>query len=151
MKKILVLLSFCAALPLAYTQSPESMPPAAPVKDAGPDPAREATDLLIEKYSLDVDQAAKMYTIQQRKQQNLAEIQGFKQSNPALFRNKLQSIQRGTQASIRRLLRTQIQKEQFQQAQSEQRRLRAEKRRELLAQDVAPEDIELALLDIYIE
>jgi len=128
----------------------DATPPIETATDA-PDPAREAAARLTEKYTLDAEQATEVYTIQLRKQQNLAEIESLKTQNPPLYFNKLKSIQRGTQASIRRVLKTQAQQDLFQKTLAEQRRLRAEKQRELQAKGLSPLAIEEAVLDIYFE
>lgn len=115
------------------------------------DPAREAAALLTEKYTLDADQTAEVYTVQLRKQRNLAEILPLKTQNQPVYLNKLNSIQRGTQASIRRLLKTDAQRDLFQQSMADQRRLRAEKMRELQAKGASALAIEEAILEIYFE
>ena len=82
---------------------------------------------------------------------NLAEIEAFKTGNPALYRVKLESIQKGTQNSIRRLLNTEGQQTIFRKTMAEQRRLRQAKREELRAQGVSTETIDAAGREIYIE
>ncbi|TNE54644.1 MAG: hypothetical protein EP344_14125 [Bacteroidetes bacterium] len=149
MRNILLLL-LCLAIPaLALAQS---APPVNPGSDTGQgDLAREATEILVQKYTLDTEQSAAMYAIQSRKQRNLMEIGPYETSNPALYRSKLNSVQRGTQASIRRLLNTPAQEKLFQQTLAEQRRLRGEKRKELLQDGATPAEVDAALLDIYLE
>lgn len=115
------------------------------------DPAREAAERLVVKYGLNAEQAQKMYAIQSRKLRNLAEIEPFKTDNPALYRAKLESVQRGTQASIRRMLTGPAQLELFQKTQGEQRKLRQAKRQELRAQGASNEAIETAVQAIYME
>lgn len=115
------------------------------------DPAREAADRLILKYNLDTQQAEKAYAIQVRKLKNMAEIEAFASSAPALFRAKKTSIQQGTQASIGRLLTTKSQRALYRQTLSEQRKLRAEKRLAMAATGEPEATIEAAMLDIYME
>lgn len=115
------------------------------------DPAREAADRLILKYNLDTQQAEKAYAIQVRKLKNMAEIEAFASSAPALFRAKKTSIQQGTQASIGRLLTTKSQRALYRQTLSEQRKLRAEKRLAMEAKGEPEATIEAAMLDIYME
>lgn len=103
------------------------------------------------KYGLNSDQTKKMRTIQARKLRNLAEIEVYKTSNPALYRAKLESIQKGTQNSIRRMLNTKEQQTIFQKTMAEQRRLRQAKREELSAQGASKEVVDAAVLDIYLE
>lgn len=140
---------------IACAQSTEeaATPPADPTNPEADtaDPAREAAAQLTEKYTLDADQTADVYTIQLRKQRNLAEILPLKAQNRPVYLNKLNSIQRGTQASIRRLLKTDAQRDLFQQSMADQRRLRAEKMRELQAKGVSALAIEEAVLEIYFE
>lgn len=113
--------------------------------------ARELTQQISQKYTLDAGQSAKMYSIQTRKLRNLAEIALLKTSNPSLYFHKMKSIQKGTQASIRRMLTTTEQQNLFQETQAEQRRLRAEKQAELQATGATQLEIEAALADIYLE
>lgn len=136
-----------------YAQSPGAATPASAAPggvDPGPDLAREATQQLKLKYQLDAAQEEKMYVIQQRKRRNLAEIEPLK-DNPALYNAKLQSIQRGTLASIQRMLNTPAQQEIFQQTKSELRKQRALKRQEMTEQGASKRAIESALLEIYLE
>ncbi|MCB0530977.1 MAG: hypothetical protein H6574_14980 [Lewinellaceae bacterium] len=140
---------------IARAQSAEdaATPPVDPtnLEADSTDPAREAAALLTEKYTLDADQTAEVYTVQLRKQRNLAEILPLKTQNQPVYLNKLNSIQRGTQASIRRLLKTDAQRDLFQQSMADQRRLRAEKMRELQAKGASALAIEEAILEIYFE
>lgn len=137
----------------AGAQSPEASAPALPVTAADTIRllAREHTERLREKYALDAGQVNKMYLIQERKQRNLAEIEPFKTANPTLYRSKLNSIQQGTKASIRRMLNMAAQQQIYQQTKVEQRRQRSAKQQELTAQGAAKETIEAAVLAIYIE
>lgn len=115
------------------------------------DVAHEAANQLIQKYGLDTEQASKAHAILERKQRNLTEIEALKTSDPTRYHAKLESIQQGTQASLRRLLTTPEQRALFQQTLSEQRRLRAEKRMELEAKGMSQPEIEEAVLAIYLE
>jgi hypothetical protein len=137
----------------AYAQSAEDAATPAEADRVAeiPDSVREAAARLVEKYSLDADQAIEALTIQVRKQRNLAEIAPLKQSNSPQYFNKLKSVQRGTQASIRRLLKTPEQRDLFQKTQVEQRYLRAEKQQALQAEGLSALAIEEAVLAIYFE
>ncbi len=151
-----ILLFFCllfAALPFANAQSGSSgAPPAGQSGETNnANPVREMTEKLAQKYNLNAKQVSRMYVIQKRKVNILEEIAPFKTSNPSLYYNKIQSAQKGTLASIRRMLTTVEQQDIFQKSQAEQRRLRAEKRREMLAQGASSLEIEAALAEIYIE
>jgi hypothetical protein len=112
---------------------------------------RQATNALVSKYKLNADQAKQMYTIQVRKERNMNEIAGLKNSDPALYSAKLQSVRKGTSASIRRILNTKEQVELYQKTQSELRVKRAEARKNMMAKNATQAEIEAALLDIYAE
>jgi len=122
--------------------------PAHPGNDAA---IRKTTEALTVKYNLSADQAKQMYTIQVRKENNLAQIAGFQSSDPALYRAKAQNVQKGTLASIRRILNTKEQVEIYQKTQNETRTLRNQKQKEMTAQKASKEAIEMALLAIYAE
>lgn len=113
--------------------------------------AREATDLLVTKYHLDADQAKQMYTIQLRKQRNTAEILPMQTENPALYRAKVQSLRKGTLASIRRILHTKEQVDLYQKTQVAVRSQQADKRKSMIAAQASKDAIEAAMLDIYSE
>ena len=66
--------------------------------------ARELTDLMTEKFSLDKEQQAKMLTIQERNLRNLASIEDLKKSNPLLHIEKMRALKIGTDASIEMIL-----------------------------------------------
>ena len=89
---------------------------------------RKATEVLTAKYTLNADQAKQMYTIQLRKAKNVAQITSFQNSDPALYRAKMQNVQNGTLASIRRILNTKAQVDLYQKTQAELRNQRAQKR-----------------------
>jgi hypothetical protein len=112
---------------------------------------RQATNALVSKYKLNADQAKQMYTIQVRKERNMNEIAGLKNSDPALYSAKLQSVRKGTSASVRRILNTKEQVELYQKTQSELRIKRAEVRKNMMAKNATQAEIEAALLDIYAE
>jgi hypothetical protein len=143
MKHILVLLfAILSGLSSATAQS------TAPVSN---DAARTATDKLVAKYTLNADQAKQMYTIQERKQRNMAQIESLKTSDPVLYRAKVQSTQKGTLNSIRRILNNKAQVNLFDQTQRDVRNNRAEKQKELMVQKADKATIEAALLDLYQE
>ena len=113
--------------------------------------AREATDRLAAKYKLDADQAKQMYTIQMRKLRNTAEIAPLQSSDAALYRTKVQNLQKGTLASIRRILHTKEQVDLYQKTQISVRTQQSDKRKEMMLNGAGKEAIEAALLDIYSE
>ncbi|MCC6463254.1 MAG: hypothetical protein IT260_22485 [Saprospiraceae bacterium] len=149
MKQSILLGLFLSAAALLGAQSPiVTAPSPAPVSR---DPARLATEALQRKYQLDQAQTQTMYTIQRRKFRNLAEIEPLKAGNPALYTSKTSSIQRGTQASIRRMLNTPAQWELYNQTQAEQRIQRQAKAEALKAQGADQASIDAAVLSIYLE
>lgn len=113
--------------------------------------AQAATELLTTKYTLTPDQAKQMYTIQLRKQRNLSEIESLKTTDPAKYNAKIASIQNGTTGSIKRLLKNKDQQKLFQQTQAEVRKLKAQKRKELVSKGASKVEIDAALNLIYAE
>jgi hypothetical protein len=123
-------------------------PPAKEINDAA---ARTATEQLTTKYGLTADQAKQMYTIQLRKHRNFSEIESLKTGDPAKYNGKVASIQKGTLASIKRLLNNKDQIQLFQKTQIDVRVQRANKRKELLSKGMQKPEVEAALLLIYAE
>ncbi len=113
--------------------------------------ARKSTEILTAKYKLTADQAKQLYTIQVRKQKNLAQIASLQTSEPALYRAKVHNVQTGTLSSLRNILQSKEQVVLYQKTQSEIRVLRNKKQKELNASKASKEDIETALLDLYAE
>lgn len=128
--------------------SQDATPPTGNPHDAQ---AQAATELLTTKYTLTPDQAKQMYTIQLRKQRNLSEIESLKTSDPAKYNAKIASIQNGTTGSIKRLLKNKDQQKLFQQTQAEVRKLKAQKRKELVSKGASKAEIDAALNLIYVE
>jgi hypothetical protein len=120
-------------------------------QQAASNPARVATDQLIEKYKLTNRQATRMYKIQVRKQETLAKIEPLKTSDPAKYRQKLGSLQKGTLGSIQLVLGSQQQHAIFLQTQSDVRVQRSKVRTDLQKSGAAPEAIEEAELALYVE
>ena len=92
-----------------------------------------------------------MYTIQVRKQKNLNAIAALQSSDPALYRVKLQNVQTGTLAGIRRVLNTKEQVMIYRKTQTDLRTQRNKKQKEMQAAHASKEDIDMALLGIYAE
>ena len=134
-------------------QSVETKPPATSDSNnsASDAVAREATEKLAAKYTLNADQSKQVYAIQQRKQRNLSEIASLQTSDRSRYLAKLESLQKGTLASLRRTLQSKEQLELYQKTQADIRTKRAEKRKELLLAKAAKDDIQAALLEIYEE
>lgn len=148
MKYTILTLGFLlTTLVSAWSQSA----PAQPAASSNDPAARAATDALVAKYNLNADQAKQMYTIQARKQRNLAQIADLKTSDPALYQTKMKSVQTGTLASIRRILKTKEQVDLFEKTKVEVRNQRAIKQKELMGKGAKKAEIEAALLDIYAE
>ncbi len=151
MKRTFSLL-LCLALGLttvfAQTNAAKTAAPPVQIDEAA---ARQATEQLVKKYTLNADQAKQMYGIQTRKLRNLADIEPLRTANAAQFRAKLESIQRNTASAIRRILRTKAQVEIFKKTQADVRLQRAAKRKELAGQNAPKEVVDAALLDIYAE
>jgi len=145
MKHFAILL--CCLLSGFFTANAQSLPPQPPANDV----ARAATDKLVAKYTLTADQAKQMYTIQARKQRNLAQFESLKSNTPAQYTAKMQSLQKGTLNSIRRILRTKEQVALYDKTQREVRNNRAEKRKELSVLNASKESVEAAMLDLYAE
>jgi len=148
----LVLFLAAGAIPLS-AQKVEAKPPASAEKNASLNDAaaRAATEQLVAKYTLNADQAKQVYAIQQRKQRNMAEIEPLKITDRSLYLAKLESLQKGTLTSLRRVLHTREQLELYQKTQADVRVKRAEKRQELAKAKAAKDDIRAAILDIYEE
>lgn len=150
---VALILFFIAGSIAVSAQKIESKPPATADNNqsAGDATAREAAEKLAAKYTLNADQSKQVYTIQQRKQRNLSEIEALKTSDRSRYLAKLESLQKGTLSSIRRTLQSEEQLALFQKTQADIRTKRAEKRKELLLAKAAKDDIQAALLDIYEE
>lgn len=150
MKQLFVLALFFMTAAAVTAQNAEAKPPST-TTSANDAAAREATDKLMVKYSLNADQAKEMYTIQQRKQRNFGQIASLQATNRGLYLSKLESLQKGTLSSIRRILRTKEQVDLYNKTQADVRTQRAAKRKELASQNPAKDDLQAALLDIYAE
>lgn len=134
----------------ASLQAQQTEATAAPTGINDPE-IRKATEALTAKYQLNADQAKQMYTIQVRKAKNLAQIGSLKSSDPALYRAKVQNVQKGTLANIQRILTTKDQVALYKKTQSDLRVQRNKKQKELVGKNASKEAIENALLDIYAE
>lgn len=137
MKQILISIFFFAALAVSYGQQVSA--------------ARATTDQLTAKYKLSASQAAKMYTIQERKFNGLSELEGIKSQNADLYRRKTSNLQRGTLTSIKSLLETPEQLKLFQQTQMSVRFKRSTVRQELEKTGASKSAIREAELAVYEE
>ena len=134
----------------ASLQAQKTEAPAAPTSTNDVE-IRKATEALTAKYQLNADQAKQMYTIQVRKAKNLAQIESLKSSDPALYRAKVQNVQKGTLANIQRILTTKDQVALYKKTQSDLRVQRNKRQKELVGNKASKEAIENTLLDIYAE
>ncbi len=91
-KNILVVLAVCACSLTAMAQT-------SAVKEA----ARKATEELTSQYGLSESQITQMLVIQERRFNNLAEIEPLKTSDELLYRQKLRTIRLGMEASMERI------------------------------------------------
>lgn len=112
---------------------------------------RKATEALTAKYNLNADQAKQMYRIQVRKSKNMAQIAALQDADPALYRAKVQNVQKGTLSSIQRILNTKAQVELYRKTQADIRVLRNKKQKELASKKASKAAVETALLAIYAE
>jgi hypothetical protein len=150
MKQLFALALFLITSVAVSAQKVEAKPPSSP--SASTDPVvRETTDKLVTKYTLNADQAKEMYTVQQRKQRNLGEIASLQTSNRSLYLSKIESLQKGTLSSIRRILRTKEQVDLYDKTQTDVRTQRSAKRKELTSKNLSKEDMQAAMLEIYQE
>jgi transposase-like protein len=113
--------------------------------------AKELTEKITVKYTLNAEQAKKIYEIQARKQRNMEQIATLQSENPKLYLAKIESIQNGTLASIKRTLKTKEQMDIFNKTMAETRNKKAEKRKELMKSSANKDAIEAAMVEIYFE
>jgi hypothetical protein len=113
--------------------------------------AKELTEKITVKYALNAEQAKKVYEIQARKQRNMEQIATLQSENPKLYLAKIESIQNGTLASIKRTLKTKEQMDIFNKTMAETRNKKAEKRKELMKSSANKDAIEAAMVEIYFE
>ncbi len=95
MKKIFLFLSLCTLSTFIFAQNTVT---------SSVDIAKETTAKLKETYRLTDAQTTKMEAIQTQKQQNLSEIEKYKNTNEVLYVRKREAISVGTNASIERML-----------------------------------------------
>jgi hypothetical protein len=148
---ILLLMFFVGPATAVSAQSRADVPAAVAKIPADSVAATAAAEQLTLKYTLNPAQAARMQAIQLRKHSALATYESFKTTDPALYRKKMRSLQTGTLASIRQLMRTREQIDLYRKTQSDIRKQRSAKQEELAAQNAPLEALEAALLLIYAE
>ena len=138
MKKLLLCLVVTCTATFAFSQSQ-------PDKTQ----AQTATDQLTAAYSLNAQQAAAMLKIQERKIRNLNEITPVKNTNPAVYNEKVRLMYQDHSNSIRRMLNKDQQKKFDQQAVAH-RSNRANLEKELKSGKASKAEIDaqLAQLDV---
>ena len=135
MKKITLLL-FCLSFALSIFAQNQAM-----------GPAQQATEQLQEFYQFNAEQKQKVQTIQERRFRNMAEIAPLQNSQIDIYIKKRQAIERGTEASIKRIL-TSSQLELFNTKIVEKRKLRNVKTKEWYREGLSQQEIQLRLLEI---
>lgn len=109
--------------------------------------AKKVTTNLAKRYDLDKNQEAKMLKIQERKLNNMADIQVYRNNDQMMYYRKKKSIQNGTDASIMRLLNKQ-QLEIYKKDKADLRTRRANQSKLLREQGISGFELEKALIDI---
>lgn len=107
--------------------------------------AQSATEAMTSLYSLDETQVAEMLVIQQRRFRNLAEIESLKNTDEKLYHIKMRSIRKGTEASIKRILKPE-QMPTFNAQVAERRKKESELVKEMKLKGASKEEIQTALL-----
>lgn len=162
MNKQTWILIFCMIGAQSYAQQTDSAqagkqkgiamaaaPATAPAERA--EAARAATEKLAAKYQLNASQAKQAYRGQLQKLNNMQEIAPLRDSNLSAYIGKMQGIQEGALNSLRRVLTTNEQIALFEQTQKDLRLRRAEMRQNMMRQNASALEIELALLDLFVE
>lgn len=113
------------------------------------DPAavQQATDEMVALYQLTPEQTTKMYTIQERRFRNEAEIEHLKTQDYDLYLAKRRSVRNGTDGSIQRIL-TPEQKTIYNAQIAERRKRDSDKIREMRENGASKEEIQKALLEL---
>lgn len=111
---------------------------------------RKATDELTAKYGLSREQVQQVLVIQERRLRNLAEIEPLKNTDEALYRQKLKNIRMGAEASLERIL-TPEQRPVLERERVERRKQNAAKLRQMELDGVPKEDILKAMEEMESE
>ncbi|MBK8703926.1 MAG: hypothetical protein IPN33_10070 [Saprospiraceae bacterium] len=112
-----------------------------------PTAVQQATDEMVALYQLTPEQTTKMYTIQERRFRNLAEIEYLKTQDYDLYLAKRRSVRNGTDGSIQRIL-TPEQKTIYNAQIAERRKRDSDKIREMRENGASKEEIQKALLEL---
>lgn len=108
---------------------------------------QKATNDLTALYQLDQAQQQKAYEIQERKLENLAQVETINKTDYDTYLRKRRAVQIGADHAIKRLL-NESQLKIYQEKQEARRALEAEKMRELKLKGASKEEIQRALLEI---
>ncbi len=108
---------------------------------------QKATDEVAALYQLNEDQKQKVYEIQERRLENLAQVETLKTTDYDAYLRKRRAVQIGTDNAIKRLLDA-PQLEIFQTLSVKRRERETAKMIELKKQGASKEEIERALLEI---
>lgn len=111
---------------------------------------RKATDELTAKYGLSREQIQQVLVIQERRLRNLAEIEPLKNTDEALYRQKLKNIRMGAEASLERIL-TPEQRPILERERVERRKQNAAKLRRMELDGVSKDDILKAMEEMESE
>ncbi len=103
--------------------------------------AQKTTEKMVVKFDLNDEQTAEMQRIQERKYRNLTEIEGLKKTDIAMYLQKLQSIEYGTDGSILKML-TEAQTAVFNKERMERRKAKAAFQQKMKKEGVSASEIE---------
>ncbi len=138
-KNILLALAVCACSLTATAQISS-------VKEA----AQKATEEFTSLYNLSGSQITQMLVIQERRFNNLAEIEPLKTSDELLYRQKLRTIRMGMEASMERML-TPEQRLILNEQRAERRRQDAARLKELQAGAASKQELMNFMLELEAE
>lgn len=131
MKKIPLFIALIFSGTLAFSQTNETLL------------AQKATQEFVSDYQLTPAQTTEMQKIQERKYRNLSEIKDLKKSNIALYNQKMNSLEYGTDMSVTRLLKSnKTQLAAFNKMRGERRLAKAKFMQQMKNQGLAKEEIE---------
>jgi hypothetical protein len=113
-------------------------------------PAQLKTEELTTLYNLDESQQKAMLEIQERKYRNLAEVEPLKQSDPAVYLQKIRGMQHANDAAMRQLL-NEDQEKVYAQAQISLRQRKATAYKALKDTQTSSQEIEWKLIAFDLE
>lgn len=107
----------------------------------------KATDETTALYNLSPEQQAKVYKMQERRLNNLKELEPMKTTDPDTYYRKRAAVRIAFEGHLQRIL-TDDQKKIYQTQVAERHQREAEKKKELKRQGASKEQIEKSLLEI---